>query len=198
MEPEPYRCALALAVARNMDAIAADTLAGWQAADGWVPLIENPGPDNPVYRTHKEAVTEIHKAILTGLEQARDQRLVAALGAKPEQAKASRAPYNTSGRAIAYLEASAEALEALTNASGILGLVPQQPWIAGSAAFEFGNLKRTLAASGDDLEAALADPKARSKLGYAAVVLASLRDLLQRQLGPFAGLTAGFNSLDGD
>ena len=92
-----------------------------------------------------------------------------------------------------------DALERFVDASGILGLVPEQEkWIVGSVAFEFGNLKRALGEAGPDLEAALADPAKREKLTYAAIVLASLRDLFQNRLGPAAGISGGFNSLDGD
>ena len=86
-----------------MQGIADEALAGWQGDSNWAALIEKPASDNPVYRTHAEAMTEILKAILTGLEQLRDHRLVPALGETPEKGKASRAPYNTSGAALAYL-----------------------------------------------------------------------------------------------
>lgn len=197
--PEAFRCALATAVARNVDTIAGEALADWQAADGWRALIEAPASDNPVYRTHAEAMTEILKAILTGLEQDRDHRLLPALGATPEEAKASRAPYNTSGEALPYLLASVEAIERFVVTSDILGLLPQDQKAYGdSALFEFSNLKQALSEAGTDLEAALADPQKRSKLVYAAIVLKSLRDNFQRHIAVGAGLTPGFNSLDGD
>jgi predicted lipoprotein len=158
-----------------------------------------PGPDNPVYRTHEEAMTEVLKAILTGLEQMRDHRLRPALGETPEEARASRAPYARSGAALPYLNVSAAALEDFVNASGIVSLAPEEKgWIANSVAFEFANLKRALDAAGPELEAALADTGKYQKLAYAEVVLQSLHDLFQRQLAPAAGLTQGFNSLDGD
>ena len=46
-----FRCALATAVAENVDAIAGDALNGWTGDKGWAALIEKPGGDNPVYRT---------------------------------------------------------------------------------------------------------------------------------------------------
>lgn len=198
--PDEYRCALALAVARNMDEIASEALDGWSGDEGWASLMRMPGEQNPVYRTESEAMTEILKAILTGIEQVRDQRLHAALGDTPAEARASRAPYNRSGQALAYLRASAQALHDFVEASGILKLAPdEQRWIVNSATFELGNLQRALGAlQGDDLEPALADEDERQGLSYAMIVLASLRDLFQRQLAPAAGLTQGFNSLDGD
>jgi predicted lipoprotein len=198
-EPGPYRCQLALRVAGNMRTIAHDTLLRWTEPGGWAELLKTPGARNSVYRTDTEAMTEVLKAILTGLEQLRDHRLLPALGDTPEEAKASRAPYNASALALPYIAASVDALERFVGVSGILGLVPEEnKWIVGSAAFEFGNLKRALGEAGPDLEAALADPARREKLVYAAIVLASLRNLFQDRLGPAAGISGGFNSLDGD
>jgi predicted lipoprotein len=192
--PEPFRCSLAVAVAKNMEAIADEALAGWQGDKSWASLIEVPGPDNPVYRTHAEAMTEILKAILTGIEQVRDQRLLPAL-----YSKASSAPYNASHQALAYMGASAEALQRFVDASGILDLLPASQASYGSSAdFEFSNLQRGLAGAGTDLGAALGDPQLRSKLSYSAIVLKSLRDLFERHVAVWAGLTPGFNSLDGD
>jgi predicted lipoprotein len=198
-EVEPYRCRLAQTIAGNLNAIASEALAGWQDDDGWAALMREPGSGNPVYRTHAEAMTEVLKAIVTGLEQLREHRLLPALGTTPEESKASRAPYNTSGEALAYMRASANALQRFTDASGILALLPEsQSAYANSVEFEFENLESALEAAGPDLEAALADPQLRSKLAYAAIVLQSLRDLFQQDVGVWAGLTAGFNSLDGD
>ena len=109
--PEHFRCGLAGAIAANVDAIAGEALAGWNGEKGWTALIENPSADNPVYRTHAEAATEILKAILTGLEEMRDQRLLPAVGTTPDDASARRAPYYRSGQTIAYLQAGSTALQ---------------------------------------------------------------------------------------
>jgi predicted lipoprotein len=197
--PDDYRCRLAMAVSANMDRIASDARDGWSGRESWASLMLEPGAGNPVYRTSKEAMTEVLKAILTGLEQMRDHRLHPAVGDTPDKARASRAPYDRAGEALPYLRASAGAIEAFVDASGIVSLAPpDKSWIAESAAFEFANLRRTLDSAGSDLDAAVADPERRQSLVYAEIVLASLRDLFQRQLGPSAGLTQGFNSLDGD
>jgi hypothetical protein len=197
--PKEFRCALATAVAENADAIAADAVTGWTGATGWAALIETPGNDNPVYRTHTEAATEILKALLTGLEQLRDQKIVPAAGETPEAAKASRAPYARSGHTMEYLKAGSASLQRFIAASGMLKMLPEdQNGYAASALFEFSNLDGALDAAGPDIEAALADRQKRSKLAYAAIVLASLRNTFQRHIAVAAGLTPGFNSLDGD
>ena len=197
--PEPFRCALAGAVAENTAAIASDALAGWNGEKGWAQLMQDPGPDNPVYRTHAEAMTEILKAILTAFEQMRDQRILPAVGPTPEDAKASRAPYALSGHTLAYLAAGSTALQRFVAASGILEILPEdQNGYAASALFEFSNLDNALDAAGPDIDAALADPELRSKLTYAVIVLASLRNVFQKHIAVAAGLSPGFNSLDGD
>jgi predicted lipoprotein len=197
--PDAFRCRLAGAVADNLKAIAAEVVTAWTGESGWAELIGSPGPANPVYRSHGEAMTEILRGILTGLEQDRDHRLLPALGKEPQDAKASRAPYNRSGQALEYLLVSAQSLQAFVEASGILGLLPRDERLIGdSIRFEFGNLVRALENAGPDLESALRDTEGRGKLVYATIVLGSLRDLFQNQFAPAAGVTAGFNSLDGD
>jgi predicted lipoprotein len=197
--PEPFRCALAIAVSENMLAITKDVLAGWEGEDGWAALMTKPGDENPAYRTHAETMTEMVKGLVTGLEQDRDHGLLPALGKTPEDAKASRAPYHASGQAIPYLMASADALARFLTASGLLQMLPaDQKSYGDSALFEFANLKTALAGAGTDLRVALADLGTRSKLSYATIVLASLRDIVERHIAVAAGLTSGFNSLDGD
>jgi predicted lipoprotein len=197
--PEEFRCALAAAIAENADEIAHDALFDWTDEAGWTALIKKPGSDNPVYRTHAEAATEMLKALLTGLEQMRDQKILPAVGDKPDDAKAGRAPYSRSGHTMAYLKAGSTALQRFVTASGLLETPPEdQSAYAASALFEFSNLDNALDAAGTDIKVALADPQSRSKLTYAAIVLKSLRDLFQRHIAVAAGLTPGFNSLDGD
>ena len=196
--PDSYRCGLAAAVAGNVAQIADEAREGWTGPEGWQVLIENPGLENPVYRTEKEAVTEILKALLLGLEQTRDHRLAAALGATPGEGNARRAPYAVSNNALPYLRASAQALEDFAATADLASLLPADAaWMADAARFEFANLRRALE-GGDDLAAALADPQSRERLAYAAIVLKSPRDIFQLQLAPAAGLSPGFNALDGD
>ena len=198
-KPEAFRCALADAIAENLDAVAEEAVAGWSGDDGWTALIENPGNANPVYRTHAEAATEVLKAILTAFEQMRDQRILPAVGATPEDARVSLAPYYRSGHTMAYLRAGSAALQRFVAASGMLEMLPEdQGGYAASALFEFTNLDAALEGAGPDIKAALADPKTRAKLAYAAIVLASLRGNFERHIAVAVGLTPGFNSLDGD
>jgi predicted lipoprotein len=197
--PRPYRCALAVAITANLEAIADAAADDWIGEDGWLALMQRPSEANPVYRSHEEAMRELLRALLTGLEQLRDQRLVPALGASLAEARAARAPYVASGDTIAYLAASASGLALFAEASGLYDLLPTgDAAFADSARFEFGNLEEALVTAGTDIEAALASEAGYGRLAYAAIVAGGLRDLFQNRIAPAIGLTAGFNSLDGD
>jgi predicted lipoprotein len=199
-QPDPTRCALAQAIAANLAAIAAAANADWQGDTGWRALMLSPGPDNPVYLDPNEPVADILRSLLQGLEVLRDQRIQPARGPMPEAAKASRAPYWRSGSTIAYWRASADALLRYAMAAGLTDLAPKPTGNAlkREAEFEFENLRKALGALAPPLDKALTDPKSREKLGYAMIVLESLRSIYRNQLPGAAGLSPGFNALDGD
>ena len=108
----------------NMHAIAdGSARRAGRATTSWATLIENPGPDNPVYRTHAEAMTEILKA--------HPDRPRA--GARPSPAAGARrnagggegeprALQSSPARRLPISPASADALQRFVDASGILDL----------------------------------------------------------------------------
>jgi predicted lipoprotein len=199
-QPDPTRCTLAQSVAGNLAAIAKAANAEWQGDDGWRALMLSPGPDNPVYLDPNEPMADILRSLLQGLEILRDQRIQPARGPAPDTAKASRAPYWRSGSTIAYWRASADALFRYAMAARLTSLAPEKIGNAleQEARFEFRNLKNALGAVEPPLDRALIDPQPREKLGYAMIVLQSLRDIYRNQLPGAAGFSPGFNALDGD
>ena len=81
----------------------------------------------------------------------------------------------------------------------MLDMMPEnQSGYGSSALFEFSNLDAALEAAGPDLAAALADPKKRSKLSYARSCWRASATSSRRHIAVAAGLSPGFNSLDGD
>jgi predicted lipoprotein len=198
-QPDTYRCRLALAVAQNLNAIAAIGLSGWtRGEDSWAELIENPSTQNQVYRTHAEAMAELLRAILTGLEQDIDIKLLPALGDTPVEAKPRRAPYHASEQALPYLRASARSLESFVMTSNVLKLVRDvDAGLAGQIEAEFSNLQDALDQAGPSLDAALVSGHERRALLGAAAALKDLRDLFSRAASSL-GLAIVFNALDGD
>jgi predicted lipoprotein len=198
-QADSFRCKLALAIAQNVNSIAAVVLSGWTKGDGsWAALIENPSTQNPVYRTHAEAVAELLRAILTGLEQDRDVKLLPALGDTPKEAKLRRAPFHASEQSLTYLRASAQSLRSFVMDSNVLILVRDvDARLAEQIEAEFSNLQDSLDKAGPSLEAALVSDHERQALLGAATALKNLGTLFDRAASSL-GLAIVFNALDGD
>jgi predicted lipoprotein len=197
--PDTYRCALANTVAGNLRTIAAAALESWTEAPSWTDRLENPGPENPVYRTHREAAQEMLKAVFVGVEQMRDHRLSPPAGSTPEDARPGRGAYSRSGDAMLYLAASAGAIERFVGASGMMGLVPDDGgWVGPSEREQFAELKTALAQAGPDFAVALIDPPRRDGIVRAMEVLQALREYFTVHVAVSSGLVVGFNGLDGD
>lgn len=194
------RCRLATVVAANIAAIAGSLDGAWNdPAAGYSALLTKPGADNPVYRTPREAATEILKALSTGLEMLRDQRLLPAMGKTAEEAKASRLPFVTSGDTGAFLAAEIDAIARLFTASGLGdGLPADYDWAGGSLLFELQNADTVLAKLPVPVADALVTDSGRQALIAVRNALGAARERLVQDVAVGNGLTVGFNALDGD
>ncbi len=193
-----YRCRLAARIAENLDAIAASTLDGWTKKGGWKETMLSPGGDNIVYRDVTEPVVEILKAIGVGVLQIRDQRLLPALGKSFDVAKPGRGVFVKSGMTLPYLRASGTAIGDLVTTSTVLSLAPKDE------AQLLDQTKAILAtyevnlAVGDDWTKALTTQASYDKLRAAFDVLKKLEDIYNYTFPVAAGISPGFNALDGD
>ncbi|MGR3804293.1 imelysin family protein [Marinibacterium profundimaris] len=181
-----YTCALTAAVARGL----ADTSA--MLATAWVDYagtLTQPGPDNPVYPTGADATRKVYTALLSGLEFTRDQRLGRPLGTF-DRPRPNRAEAQLSGRSQRNVVLSLAALEDLALA------LADAPIPQSQAAFDRA---RARAASLDDpVLAGVADPMARFRIEALQQDLRDIQTELATELGAALGVSAGFNSMDGD
>ena len=88
---DPYRCAYGAAIAGNIEEMAgADPRRAGRIRRAFARQWADPGPENPLYRTDAEAMTELFNVFVHGLEMVRDVRLNGFLGEiggdKPKQA----------------------------------------------------------------------------------------------------------------
>lgn len=194
------RCRLGVAVAANIRAIADLLVSDWgDPTTGYPALMIQPGPNNPVYRTPRESATEILKAVSTGLEMLRDQRLLPALGKTAAEAKASRLPFVASGDTTAFLVAEIQGLSRLFAASGLGdGLSADYDWAGGSLVFELQNAATTLTKLQVPLATAIGTDDGRQALLAVRNALGAARERLVQEVAAGNGLTVGFNALDGD
>jgi predicted lipoprotein len=194
-----YRCAYGKAIAGNIGSIAADVDAAWRDDNGFASQWKTPGAANPLYRDANEALTELLEVYVNGLELVRDVRVNGFLGKDAASDKPKQALYWRSQGTAASLAGNISGMEALFAASKFGELVPADArWVAESIGFEFTNAQAAAVAVTGPIDAALADPAKREKLGYFALVTSSLSEQFGTRLSGALGLTAGFSSLDGD
>jgi predicted lipoprotein len=196
---DPYRCQYGAAIAANIAKISADIAAAWEKPDGFAAKWANPGPDNPLYQTGTEAVTELLSVFVDELEMLRDVRIKGFLAGVAKFDKPKQAIYWRSDGTVRSLAANFAGMKALFDASRLDSyLTTDMHWIAESIDFEFGNGIAAANAAEAPTAEALADSEKRGKLVYLQIVTSSLSELFAKRLADQFGLTSGFSSLDGD
>lgn len=184
-----YRCALVLAIATDIDRIADDILSEWHG--GYGDLLRNPGVDSP-YRSDDEAVQEMYKALLTGLQFTSEARLGRPLGTfdkpRPRRAEARR-----SDRPLRNLTQSLKSLEELA-----LLLSQGRPNLNAAFASAFARSFELAQGLDDPSFAGVATPQGRLRTEILQQSIDQIRELATTDLSAALGVAAGFNALDGD
>jgi uncharacterized protein len=193
-----YECKLAIAIAANLGQLSAEMTRGWTAPDGWRALMLSAGPTNSYYASPREAANELLKAGLTGFVQLRDQRLLTAF-AKEGGARPEKLPYWRSGGTDAYLAATVAALQRFVGLLDLPGLAGKDLAQAGSSIdVQFKRAEEGLAMAGHPLPQTITAPSGRAGVQQLLAAMKIVQDLIGIQLAPAAGLSVGFNALDGD
>jgi uncharacterized protein len=198
-EEARYRCRLAVAVARNLANLSRNMLAEWDGPHGWRQRMLVPGPDNPSYRTPAEPPAEFARALVTGLQMLQDREVTPLMTADGAPGKAPRLPFARTGLSARYAVAAIASLSALYEAMGLADTVPKaKVWMPQWITMAFRRLF-------DDAPAALKETGAgkptedrQRQVRMLRFHVDGIRKLVGRELAPAAGLTIGFNELDGD
>ena len=196
-----FRCSYARSVAENIAKIARETLEAWSTPDGFAARWLNPGPDNPAYLSAKETTQAIGQAYLTGLRQLRNVRLGGPLGFKDRNVRPLEPAVPYSGQALALTIANIEGLRALLLDAGLAerptaGAPPHSVMQATVAEFEtaISTVRKAMALSKKPFQ----DAAARNQLILVGYPLKNAFDTGAAYLAEEAGLSIGFNALDGD
>lgn len=191
-EADPgYSCRLVRAITRDIATTAAAIEADWDPA--YAELILHPGPGNPIYLSDFEALQELYKALMTGLEFTADTRLGRPLGTfdkpRPKRAEAWR-----SGRSLRDVQISVAATSAL--AEILASNVPEETRAPLDVAIErAGRLAGRL---NDPIFAGVENPTGRLRVEVLQQAVNDVRNASQAVIGLALGVSQGFNSLDGD
>lgn len=200
--PAGFRCAYAQAIAGAIATSAREILNGWTAADGYGVLMESAGPDNPVYRSHGEAVQEFLRAAQEELQIVGDMKIGALIGDGPDDSKPKLAPFWRSGMVLPSMVANLGSVVTLQDEGGLADLLPDdEAYNAGSLSFQIGEAQRVLQElhdTGTPWIALVESPEGHDQLSYARIPIAGAQTILAERYPAAFGLILGFNSLDGD
>lgn len=198
-EANGFRCRYGLAVAGNVQRVATDLVQLWDDPQGIARDWKNPGADSAVFRTPREAMTEVLGILVHAAEALRDQRIETFYKGEESNTFARQALFWRSGLTFPMLGGNLEGVKALLDTSGLKELLnPDQQSIIGSIDFVLAALMRVTKTLTPNVEAAVSDAAERQKLDF---LLLNSRDLIVRlndSLGGGLGLGAGFSFSDGD
>ncbi|MEL6958085.1 MAG: imelysin family protein [Pseudomonadota bacterium] len=182
-----YACRLTQVVATGLADKSAAILAAWPA---FARLMTTAGTDgNTRFQNDDETRRALYTALSTGLEFLHDQRLGRPLGTfdrpRPRRAEARR-----SERSQRHIELSLAALEnlATTMTDGDL---------TGTRA-AFAKAQELASALNDPALAGVSDPIRRIRVEALQRTVRDIQNAVNTEIGKPLGITAGFNSLDGD
>lgn len=198
-EKNGFRCRYGLAVARNVEAIAAELQAGWDAPDGVARDWKIPGANNPVYRDDKEAVSALIGVAVHGLEMVRDQRIKHFYKGKDQKVSPKLAVYWRSGLTMKALLANVDGLARFWIVVDLASLLdPDAHSLSESASFDFKAASSVLAKLDQPTAERLADAKYLGKLDFIEFNLKDAMTRIDGDVGGAIGLGAGFSFADGD
>jgi hypothetical protein len=196
---DDFNCRYGLAVARNIETIAGELQAEWDAPEGVAQDWKTPSAKNPVYRDEKEAVSALIGIAVHGLEMVRDQRIQHFYKGKDAKVTPKQAVYWRSGLTTTALAANVEGLTQFWKTADIASLLdPDSHSLSESALFDLKAAGSALRKLDPPTAERLADPKYRAKLDF---IEFNLRDAMVRidsDVGGAIGLGAGFSFSDGD
>jgi predicted lipoprotein len=193
-----FRCAFASSVATNIDRIARAVAEGWRegAASSKAFLTPKPGS---LYRTSKEVILELFKSFTSGIELVRDQKLGKPLGASPEQARPKLAPFWRSGLSLSNAIGNLEGVRTLFADGGLAQIVADEsPGVENSVLFDLNHAIDVLQDIGEPMDEVVEDDALRGKIEALRVSLKSAGQTAAEEISRGAGLSFGFNAMDGD
>lgn len=182
---QDYSCALVQAISADLAQMAGQMRREW---DGYAHEMRNPGAQGR-FLSEGEVVQGIYTALLTGFEYNWTQRLGRPLGSF-DKPRPLRAEARRSGRSWRNVMLSLEALQGLSSA-----LYPD-PAPLTQAAFDEAFAVAQDLPDGDFAQ--VSGVMGRLRVEIFAQRIEGVYDAVAGEIGAAMGLSAGFNSLDGD
>lgn len=184
---EDYPCALAQAMTTDLARMGAAIDTEWQQDQS--NLLRTAGdPDNGTYLSPDEAAQTLYTALMTGLEFNADQRIGRPMGTF-DRPRPNRAEARRSGRSLRNVMLSLAALQEFANA------LSDAPTPLTDAAFAEA---MEAAKRPDPIFADVSTVQGRIRVEALQQRVRAIRDAVEQEIGASLGVSAGFNSADGD
>lgn len=198
-EAAAYRCRLAVSIARSTQALAREILTEWQGDTGWRRRMIEPSATDGRYRSPEEPAGDFARALITGLQLIQDRDVVPMIAALQTPGKEPRLPFQRSGLSARYVSAGVASIKSLYDTMGLgRGVPSDKTWMPRWVTAAFGRLARDAPAAVEGIPRAKDNPDRARQLRMVRFHVEGIRKLVGRELAPLAGLTIGFNELDGD
>jgi len=198
-EAARYRCGLARSMAQSTHTLAEEVLAEWQGSGGWRARMVDPRADDPLYKSSEEPAADFARALITGLQMIQDRQVAPMIAGLSAPDRPVHLPYSRSGLAARYIGAGVSSTGALYKAMGLGRKVPsEKAWMPRWIDAAFPRLARDGPAAVEGLKRAKDNPERARELRMVRFHIEGIRKLIGREIAPMAGLTIGFNELDGD
>lgn len=199
-----YRCRFAQSITANLSRIIQDVTASWSRGGAFQKLWAAPGPNNPVYLNAPETSLELIKAFELVMENARDRRIVPAIGFGPKR-RVFRPVLWRSGLAMVLIHGNmAGAWDLLVQgglADNYLKASQQKDDTTESALESIMTDFKLLLSTTQGLAGVsrpFKQPDTKRRLLAVGFPLKSIRQQFVARFKQAAGLSIGFNAADGD
>jgi len=201
--PEPaaaYRIGLIGAIAVNLRQIAKEGGADWHALSAKLAK----GDEAGFAVSPQEATNQIYAGLVTIAQALGSQKLGLALGKGPDSAKPHQAEQWRAGRSLRNIERNLAALkqglmgDPAGSAIALVTDAAAAPALKQKIEASFAECQQAIAAVTQPLDLAVADDKGRAEAQALLVKINQFRDILTNDMPKAAGITLGFNDLDGD
>ncbi|PLC51657.1 aminopeptidase [Pollutimonas subterranea] len=198
----PEACSYAMSVAGNLEQLGSEIASEWRPGGIYAQQFARPSEGNSLYRSQQEVAAEAIKALSTGLQFARDIKLLPMLGDDIEAARPKRAPFWRSGQSMASMAASAQGMLRFYRAGGYQ-YGSDEAWVDDSVQAELRRIEgvfqamQTGGGSADFIELAGSEDGYR-QLTLAAILIKNAKSQVDEHVAPAFGVRIGFNALDGD
>jgi predicted lipoprotein len=196
-ENDARACAYAVAIAGNLAAVGDELGKEWAADGDYARQFAAPSSTNALYRNQQEVAGEAIKALSTGLQFARDVKLVPMLAADMKAARSSKAPFWRSGLSTRAMGAALEGMRQFYTAGSYI-YTGDEAWIDGSIQHEMAQARDVLLAMHDKLDNLLGTGEGYRRFTLVSLILKNAKGMVDEHMAPAFGVRIGFNALDGD